>query len=76
MSLKDRIKARVLAVNSADDERNPQETGVMDRLMARLAHGSFYLIPASAQTRGHGTTGQAALWSGELRRWLATVPAP
>jgi homoserine O-acetyltransferase len=65
-----RIKARVLAVNSADDERNPQETGLMDRLMARLSRGSFYLIPASAQTRGHGTTGQAALWKAQLAAWL------
>ena len=67
----DRIKARVLAVNSADDERNPHETGVMDRLMRRLAKGRYYLIPASTQTRGHGTTGQAALWKDQLAAWLA-----
>lgn len=70
-----RIKARVLAINSADDERNPHETGVMERLMARLSRGSFYLIPASAQTRGHGTTGQAALWKAQLAAWLAKAPA-
>jgi len=67
----ERIKARVLAVNSADDERNPHETGLMEKLMARLAHGSLYLIPASATTRGHGTTGQAALWKAQLAAWLA-----
>jgi len=65
------VKARVLAVNSADDERNPHETGLMEKLMARLAHGSLYLIPASATTRGHGTTGQAALWKAQLAAWLA-----
>ncbi|MBA2590675.1 MAG: alpha/beta fold hydrolase [Alphaproteobacteria bacterium] len=67
----DRIRARVLAVNSADDERNPQETGVMEKLMKRLAKGSAYLIPASEKTRGHGTTGQAALWKAQLAAWLA-----
>jgi homoserine O-acetyltransferase len=67
----ERIKARVLAVNSADDERNPHETGLMEKLMARLAHGSLYLIPASATTRGHGTTGQAMLWKAQLAAWLA-----
>jgi homoserine O-acetyltransferase len=67
----ERIKARVLAVNSADDERNPAETGVMARQMARLARGTFYLIPASEKTRGHGTTGQAALWKARLVTWLA-----
>jgi homoserine O-acetyltransferase len=71
----ERIKARVLAVNSADDERNPHETGLMEKLMARLAHGSLYLIPASATTRGHGTTGQAALWKAQLAAWLAKAPA-
>jgi homoserine O-acetyltransferase len=71
----DRIKARVLAVNSADDERNPHETGLMEKLMARLSRGSFYLIPASAQTRGHGTTGEAALWKAQLTAWLAQTPA-
>ena len=71
----DRIKARVLAVNSADDERNPHETGLMEKLMARLHRGSFYLIPASTQTRGHGTTGQAALWKAQLTTWLAQTPA-
>ena len=69
------ITARVLAVNSADDERNPHETGLMEKLMARLAHGSFYLIPASAQTRGHDTTGQAALWKAQLTAWLAQTSA-
>ena len=69
----ERIKARVLAVNSADDERNPAETGVMERQMARLARGSFYLIAASEKTRGHGTTGQAALWKARLAAWLSQL---
>ena len=42
-----RIKARVLAVNSADDERNPHETGLMEKLMARLpAAASISSLPA------------------------------
>jgi homoserine O-acetyltransferase/O-succinyltransferase len=69
----DRIKARVLAINSADDERNPVETGVMEKQMARLSKGSFYLIPASEKTSGHGTTGNAALWKGQLASWLLQI---
>jgi homoserine O-acetyltransferase len=68
------IRAAVLAINSADDERNPVEVGSTPRAVANLKNAKFYLIPASAQTRGHGTTGQASLWSGELERWLPTVP--
>lgn len=32
----DRIQAALLAINSADDERNPPETGVMERELKRL----------------------------------------
>jgi homoserine O-acetyltransferase len=68
------IQASVLAINSADDERNPAEIGSTSRAIATLKNSKLFLIPASSQTRGHGTTGQAALWSGELDRWLPTVP--
>jgi homoserine O-acetyltransferase len=70
----DRIEARVLAINSADDERNPVETGIMSREIARLKHGKLYVIAASSKTRGHGTTGNAAWWKAELATWLPTVP--
>lgn len=68
--LLERIRARVLAINSADDERNPPETGLMQAAMERLPRGRLLLIPASARTRGHGTTGQAALWGEALRDFL------
>jgi homoserine O-acetyltransferase len=70
----DRIKAALLAINSADDERNPPQTGVMDEAMRRVKNGRLFLIPASAETRGHGTTGMAKFWQGQLRDFLATVP--
>jgi homoserine O-acetyltransferase len=70
----DAIKAWVLAINSADDERNPPETGTTEQGVAKLAHGKYYLIPASAQTHGHGTTGNAALWRDQLAAWLPMVP--
>lgn len=68
------IKAPVLAINSADDERNPPETGIMERELKRLPGARLLLIPASAETRGHGTTGMAAFWAKDLAAWLATVP--
>ena len=58
----DKIKARVLAINSADDERNPPELGILEREIKRVKNGRYYLIPASAETRGHGTTGDAKRW--------------
>lgn len=65
------IKARVLAINSADDERNPPELGVMEPAIKRLKNARFYLIPASLETRGHGTTGAAKWWAHLLPDFLA-----
>lgn len=70
----ERIKAPLLAINSADDERNPPETGIMERELKRLANGKLLLIPASEDTRGHGTTGNAKFWAKDMATWLASVP--
>jgi homoserine O-acetyltransferase len=66
----EKIQAAVLVINSADDERNPPETGVMDREIKRLKNARYFLIPASEQTAGHGTTGQARFWKDELVKLL------
>jgi homoserine O-acetyltransferase/O-succinyltransferase len=70
----DKIRAAVLAINSADDERNPPETGIMDRELKRLKNGKLLLIPASDATLGHGTTGNAKFWSKQLPEFLADAP--
>ena len=70
----ERIRATLVAINSADDERNPPETGIMERELKRVKNGRLLLIPASDQTAGHGTTAQARWWKKELEAWLATVP--
>lgn len=70
----DRVNAAVLAINSADDERNPPETGLMVSGIRKLKNGRLFLIPASEETRGHGTTGNARFWKEELRRFLEKVP--
>ncbi len=70
----DRIRTRVLLINAADDERNPPETGITERALARIPNARLLLIPASAETLGHGTTGQARFWREELGRFLATLP--
>jgi homoserine O-acetyltransferase len=70
----ERIQAAVLAINAADDERNPPETGIMDREMKRIRNGRYLLIPASDQTTGHGTTGQAKFWKQALAELLQSTP--
>ena len=71
-----RIVAPVLAINSADDERNPSETGVMAHGIAQLKTASVLLVPGSRDTHGHGTLAFASLWSEQLRDFLARVPHP
>lgn len=68
------IRAALLAINSADDERNPPETGLMDREMKRVKNGRYFLIPGSEQTAGHGTTAQAKFWKNELASLLQSAP--
>ncbi|MGA3399908.1 MAG: alpha/beta fold hydrolase [Acetobacteraceae bacterium] len=70
----DRISAAVLAINGADDERNPPETGVTQRAMQLVKNARLYLIPASAETRGHGTPGMARFWQQQLAAFLKHVP--
>jgi len=70
----ERIQALVLAINSADDERNPPETGIMERELKRVKNGRLHLIPASEETRGHGTTGFPKFWSKQVQELLATAP--
>jgi len=70
----ERIEAVLLAINAADDERNPPETGVLDREIKRVRNGRVLLIPASEQTAGHGTTGQAKFYKKELAELLQSAP--
>jgi homoserine O-acetyltransferase len=66
----DRITARLVAVNFADDELNPPALGVMERDMPRVAHGRAVLIPAGPGTSGHNTQTQAVLWKCYLQELL------
>jgi len=70
----EKIEATVLAINAADDERNPPETGVTADAIKRIKNGKLYLIPASAETRGHLTTGNAAFYAEQLKELLQTAP--
>lgn len=65
-----KIQAPVLAINSADDERNPPETGTLEASLRQLKNARLVLIPASAETRGHGTTGMARFYARELGQFM------
>lgn len=70
----ERIEAVLLAINAADDERNPPELGVLDREIKRVRNGRILLIPASERTTGHGTTGNARFYRDDLEGLLRQSP--
>jgi len=66
----EKIRAPLLAINSADDLINPPELGILEREIKRVPHGRAIVIPFSDKTRGHGSHTVAALWKDELAKLL------
>lgn len=64
------IQAPLFAVNSADDEINPPELGILEREIKKVPHGKYVLIPISDATRGHGTHTYAQVWKKYLAELL------
>ena len=64
------IRAPLLAINSADDEVNPPELGILEREIRRVPRGRAVLLPISDQTRGHGTHSWPAIWQDHLAALL------
>jgi homoserine O-acetyltransferase len=64
------ITAPVLWINSADDFVNPPELGIAQKMMPRMPHARFILIPISDATRGHSTHTMAAVWKDYLVEFL------
>jgi homoserine O-acetyltransferase/O-succinyltransferase len=65
------IKAPTLWINSADDFINPANYGITEMAMKRLPNSKFILIPASPETKGHGTHTWAKFWKDDLAALLA-----
>ncbi|MBI1747902.1 MAG: hypothetical protein HYR55_15140 [Acidobacteria bacterium] len=72
----EKIKALLLAINSADDQVNPPELGIMEKEIRRVKRGRFILIPISDRTRGHGTHSLPELWKEHLAALLESSPMP
>jgi len=71
----DKIRAKVLAINFADDEVNPPELGVAEPVVQRIRGARFVLVPASDKTHGHYTYMQASFWKAHLAEFLKELPA-
>jgi homoserine O-acetyltransferase len=67
----EKIRAPLLAINSADDLINPPELGILEREIKRVPHGRAIVIPFSDKTRGHGSHTVASLWKDDLAKLLS-----
>ncbi|HPF23555.1 MAG TPA: alpha/beta fold hydrolase [Hyphomonas sp.] len=68
------ITVPVLWINSADDFINPPGLGDPEALAARMPNARFVLVPATAETRGHGTHTWPVFWKDDLVQFLADNP--
>ncbi|MBO0324279.1 alpha/beta fold hydrolase [Muricauda sp. CAU 1633] len=64
------IKAPLIAINSADDQVNPPELGLMEREILKVEKGKYILIPISEKTSGHGTHSDPTIWGNYLKSLL------
>lgn len=66
----EKIKAPLLAVNSADDLINPPDQGILKREIKRVKRGRAVVLPETDQTAGHGSHTKAILWKKYLVKFL------
>jgi homoserine O-acetyltransferase/O-succinyltransferase len=66
----DRVRARVTAINFADDPINPPELGIFEKELRRVPGARFLTLPAREDTHGHGNHTWAVYWKDELEKLL------
>ena len=66
-----KIKASLLAINSADDQVNPPELGIMEQTIKQVTNGEYVLLPITDETRGHSTHTLAKLWRHHLAQFIS-----
>lgn len=70
-----KITAPLLAINSADDQVNPPELGILESEIKNVKRGRAVVLPITDETVGHGTHSRPAIWGEHLRAFLGeTAP--
>jgi len=70
----EKVSSHVLAINSADDFINPPELGVMEKLIPRVKHARYVLLPTTDEARGDGTQSWPAVWKSDLAGFMKALP--
>ena len=72
----EKIKARLLAINFADDAVNPPELDVLEPAIRRIPNAKYVIVPRSPHTHGHFSHLRAALWKSHLIAFMKELPPP
>lgn len=67
------IKAKLFALNFDDDEFNPDQLHLLERLTPKVPHGRYVVQKGSEKSFGHLTMVHPALWAdhvGDFMHWL------
>ena len=67
----EKIQARLVAINFADDQSNPAELGILESAVKRIARGQAVLVPMSDKTRGHVTLAFPDVWQQHVAEAMA-----
>ncbi|MBO2033701.1 alpha/beta fold hydrolase [Siccationidurans ginsengisoli] len=70
------IQAPLFAINSADDQVNPPELGILETEIKKVPRGRYILLPITDLTTGHGTHSNPAIWGQYLLELLALTGKP
>src|ERR1700726_3329945 len=72
----DKIKARVLLINDAEDHANPPELGTVERAMKRVRDGRYVLLPAGRDPHALSSHFYAAVGKPHLIEFRAGLDPP
>jgi homoserine O-acetyltransferase len=66
-----KIRAKVLAINFADDQVNVDSLGVVERLVPEVRGARYVIVPESPGSEGHRTLMLASQWSRHVGDFMA-----
>jgi homoserine O-acetyltransferase/O-succinyltransferase len=66
----EKISAKVYALNFGDDEFNPPQLQILERLMPHVKNGKYAIQPAYDQSSGHLTMASPELWADHVAAFL------
>jgi len=68
------VKTDVFALNFADDEFNPNQLGILEKLIVRVPKARFVVQAGTPQSFGHLTMAHPHLWSDHVAFFMRSLP--